>query len=65
MKQRIQPPQSMSSRIFETRDWRGTFCLPHVEKMMFSQELELKTAQLPQWKPHLTIDLNRLERVNE
>ena len=50
---------------FETRDSRGTFALSHAKKVIFSQEIELKTAQLPPWKPHVTIDLHRLERVNE
>jgi hypothetical protein len=50
---------------FETRPWRGIFCISHTEKVIFSQEVELKIAELPHWKPHVTIDLHRLERVNE
>ena len=50
---------------FESRPWRGTFYVSHTEKVIFSQEVKFKTAELPHWKPHVTIDLHRLERMNE
>lgn len=50
---------------FERREWRGTFSVSYPEKIIFSQVVELKTAELPRWKPHVTLDLHRLERVNE
>jgi len=50
---------------FEALPWRGTLCLAHTEKILFSQKMEFRTAELPRWKPHLIIDRRRPERVNE
>lgn len=50
---------------FEALPWRGTLCLAHAEKILFSQKVEFRTSELPRWKPHLIIDRRRPERVNE
>jgi hypothetical protein len=36
--------------------WRGIYCVPHTEKMLFSQSVEIKTSELPRWKPRVIID---------
>lgn len=35
---------------------RGIYCVPHTEKMLFSQSVEIKTSELPRWKPRVIID---------
>lgn len=44
---------------FEAFPWRGTYCLARSEKMLFSQNVEFKTADLPRWKPRVIIDRYR------
>jgi len=44
---------------FEAFTWRGTYCLAHSEKILFSQNVEFKTADLPRWKPRVIIDRHR------
>jgi len=44
---------------FEAFPWRGTYCLARSEKMLFSQNVEFKTADLPRWKPRVIIDRHR------
>jgi hypothetical protein len=39
--------------------WRGTYCLAHAEKILFSQNVEFKTSNLPRWKPRVIIDRYR------
>jgi hypothetical protein len=41
---------------FETFPWRGTYCLAHTEKILFLQNVEFKTSDLPRWKPRVIID---------
>ena len=41
---------------FDAFPWRGTYCLAHAEKILFSQNVEFKTADLPRWKPRVIID---------
>jgi hypothetical protein len=40
----------------EVSPWRGTYCLPHTGKILFSQDMEFKTSDLPRWKPRVIID---------
>lgn len=40
----------------ETLAWRGTYCLPHSDKILFSQDVEIRTSELPRWKPRVIID---------
>jgi hypothetical protein len=49
----------------EVLSQRGTFVLAHTQEMLFSREVELRTAELPRWKPHLAIDRRTLDRNNE
>jgi len=49
----------------ERRVWRGVFCPPYRREVLFSQQVEIRTAELPRWKPHITIDSRRLERLDE
>ncbi len=40
----------------EALPWRGTYCLPYAEKILFSQNVEVRTSELPRWKARVTID---------
>ncbi len=41
---------------FEAFPWRGTYCVAHTEKILFSQNVEFRTSELPRWKPRVIID---------
>lgn len=45
--------------------WRGTFGPVYDRKVIFSQEVVLKTADLPRWQPHVMIDRRTFERQVE
>lgn len=45
--------------------WRGVFSPPYRRKFLFSQEHVIRTADLPRWKPHITIDIRRLTRTDD
>lgn len=45
--------------------WRGVFSPPHQKKVLFSQEVNIRTAELPRRKPHIAINLRRLEREDD
>jgi len=45
--------------------WRGTFGPVYDRKVIFSQEVVVKTADLPRWQPHVMIDRRTLERQGE
>ena len=49
----------------EPRDYRGVFPVTHKPKILFSKEIEIKTAELPRWKPRITIDRRMLEDEDE
>ncbi len=34
----------------------GTYCVAHTEKILFSQNVEIRTSELPRWKPRVIID---------
>lgn len=40
----------------EAFPWRGTYCVVHTEKILFSQNVEIRTSELPRWKPRVIID---------
>jgi hypothetical protein len=44
---------------------RGTFFLAHKRQTLFTHAVELRTAELPRWRPHLAIDQRTLNRNNE
>jgi hypothetical protein len=41
---------------FEAFPSRGTYCVAHTETILFSQNVEFRTAELPRWKPRVIID---------
>ena len=43
---------------------RGVIVVSHKRKEIFSEEVELRTAQLPRLRPHVRIDENRLPDEN-
>lgn len=49
----------------EPRIWRGVFSPLYPRKRLFSQQIEIRTADLPRWKPHITIDRHALARKEE
>ncbi len=49
----------------EALPWRGTYCVAHTEKILFSQNVEFRTSDLPRWKPRVIIDPHTPLRVNE
>jgi hypothetical protein len=49
----------------EPTTWRGVFAPTHSREVLFSQQIEIRTADLPRWKPHITIDRRTLERDDE
>ena len=49
----------------DTKAWRGVFSPPYHRKTLFSQSVEFRTADLPKWKPHITIDRRTLARTED
>jgi len=45
--------------------WRGLFCPTYERKILFSQEIKLRTADLPRWKPKVIIDRRTFDRSDE
>jgi len=45
--------------------WRGIFSPSYPRKVLFSQQVEIRTANLPRWKPYITIDRRTLERAED
>lgn len=45
--------------------WRGIFSPTYPRKELFSQHLEIQTANLPRWKPYITTDRRTLERAED
>jgi hypothetical protein len=39
----------------DTHPWRGLFVLRQPQKVLFTQALEFRTAELPRWNPHIVI----------
>jgi hypothetical protein len=46
----------------EAKPLRGVFSPNYNRKVLFSQEIEIQTAKLPRWKPHITLERRALER---
>jgi hypothetical protein len=46
----------------DRRVWRGVFSPRYHRKILFSQTVTFKTADLPRWKPKVVIDRRTLER---
>ena len=44
----------------EVERLRGVVALPHHRDILFSDEVELDTATLPRWRPHINVDERRL-----
>jgi hypothetical protein len=45
--------------------WRGVFPLSNSIKIIFSEDIEIKTDELPAWSPNVIIDSYRLEDDEE
>lgn len=45
--------------------WRGVFSPLYHPKVLFSQQIEIRTADLPRWKPHITLDRRTLTRGDD
>ena len=39
---------------------RGIVAFPRKRNIMFTDEVELDTAKLPRWQPHICVDMRRL-----
>ena len=44
----------------EVERLRGVVALSHHRDILFSDEVELDTATLPHWRPHINVDERRL-----
>jgi phycocyanin alpha chain len=44
---------------------RGVVVIPHQRKLLFKQEFELNSTQLPRWTPHITMDRRMAEANND
>ena len=67
MKQIQSRKAMMLERRIEPRPdvWRGIFSPVYDQKVLFSQEVTVRTADLPRWQPHVTIDRRTLEGQTE
>jgi len=45
--------------------WRGVFSPLYHPKVLFSEQIEVRTADLPRWKPRITIDRRTLTRGDD
>jgi len=45
--------------------WRGVFSPLYHPKVLFSEQLEVRTADLPRWKPRIIIDRRTLTRGDD
>ncbi|KPJ58594.1 MAG: hypothetical protein AMJ42_02990 [Deltaproteobacteria bacterium DG_8] len=45
--------------------WRGVYSPPYKRQVLFSQEVTIRTADLPRWKPKVIIDRRTLDRSDE
>src|SRR5712691_3532575 len=45
--------------------WRGVFSPLYHPKVLFSEQIEVRTADLPRWKPRITIDGRTLMRGDD
>jgi len=45
--------------------WRGVFSPLYHPKVLFSEQIEVRTADLPRWKPRITIDRRTLMRGDD
>jgi len=45
--------------------WRGVFSPLYHPKVLFSRQIEVRTADLPRWKPRITIDRRTLTRGDD
>ena len=49
----------------EPRVWRGVFSPPYHREVLFSQQVEVRTADLPRWQPRITIDRRTVAREDD
>jgi hypothetical protein len=55
---RSAPPQRPEA---EPETWRGVFSPTYKWKPLFSQQIKIRTTELPRLKPHVTIDRRTIE----
>jgi hypothetical protein len=55
-------PKLLPNEDTDRRVWRGVFSPRYHRKILFSQPVTFKTADLPRWKPKVVIDRRTLER---
>ena len=46
---------------FDPTVWRGVFPLTHKRKVLFSKKIKIRTAEIPRWKPKITLERRMLE----
>jgi hypothetical protein len=49
----------------DPRIWRGVFSPSYHFEVLFSQQVEVRTAELPRWRPRITIDRRTLARGDD
>lgn len=49
----------------ESRSWRGVFVVTPEQEVLFSHEVELRTADLPEWEPKITLNPRWLSTDDE
>ncbi len=49
----------------DERPWRGVFAPEHEREVIFTQELQLRLRELPEWEPYLALDPRWLEDDQE
>ena len=45
--------------------WRGVFSLRDYQETLFSEQVEIRTVELPRWQPCIRVDLARIEREDD
>jgi hypothetical protein len=46
---------------YERKVWLGIFPINFKRKVIFSEKIEMRTSELPKWKPLITLDRHMLE----
>lgn len=62
---RCRQPSQLRHSEPEPQAWRGVFAPAYKWKTLFSQQVEIRTTELPRLKPHIIIDRRTLEEDDE
>ena len=49
----------------ESRPWRGVFVVASEREVLFTHEVELRTAELPEWEPEIILNRRWLSTEDE